>query len=213
MDKFEIFRGLVAVLDVADVDTDQIIPQRFLKTTTRTGLGESLFFHWRYRPDGSPDPDFILNQPRYQGARVLLARENFGGGSSREHAPWALADYGFRTIIASSFADIFRNNCLMSGLLTIELESSLVDEWFGRVAARPGYEITVDLPAQTLTGSDGFTCPFDLDGPTKSRLLRGVDDIDLTLRAENAIQRYESARTRPWQAAVSDPARSEGGAR
>jgi len=212
MDKFDVLRGLAAVLDVADVDTDQIVPQRFLKTTTRDGLGEALFFHWRYRPDGSPDPDFILNQPRYLGARVLLARENFGGGSSREHAPWALADYGFRTIIAPSFADIFRNNSLMSGLLLVELESSVVDEWFQRVAAQPGYEITVDLPAQTLTGSDGFSCGFDLDGPTKSRLLSGEDNIDLTLRAEDAIQRYEAARTLPWQAAVPEPARTEGGA-
>ncbi|MBU1741065.1 MAG: 3-isopropylmalate dehydratase small subunit [Proteobacteria bacterium] len=213
MDKLEIFRGLAAVMDVANVDTDQIVPQRFLKTTTKTGLGESLFFHWRYRPDGSPDPDFILNQPRYQGAQVLLAQENFGGGSSREHAPWALADYGFRVLIAPSFADIFRNNCLMSGLLLVELESSVVDEWFRRVGERPGYQITVDLPEQTLTGTDGFSCGFDLDGPTKQRLLNGLDDIDRTLRAENAIHRYETARTLPWQAAVPDPAQSERGAR
>jgi 3-isopropylmalate/(R)-2-methylmalate dehydratase small subunit len=205
MDKFEVFEGLVAPLDRANVDTDQILPQRFLKTTVRTGLGRRLFANWRFRHDGSPEPDFVLNQPRYQGARILLARENFGGGSSREHAPWALEDHGFRTIIAPGFADIFRNNCLMIGLLTIDLEPAVVDEWFQRVAAQEGYRITVDLPNQTLTGTDGFTCGFEVDPFAKRRLVEGGDHIDHTLQAEAAISQYEAAHQATWQAAAVDP--------
>jgi 3-isopropylmalate/(R)-2-methylmalate dehydratase small subunit len=205
MDKFETFEGLVVPLDLADVDTDQILPQRFMKTTVKTGLGQHLFANWRFRPDGSPDPDFVLNQPRFRDARILLARENFGGGSSREHAPWALADYGFRVLIAAGFADIFRNNCLMGGLLTVDLSTDLLDEWFTRVAAGEGYRIKVDLPAQTLTGSDGFSCRFELDPHAKRMLVEGGDHIGYTLKAEAAIRQYEAAHHVTWRAAAAQP--------
>lgn len=206
MKKFDKMTGLMGVLDVSNVDTDQIVPQRFLKTTRRSGFGDCLFYHWRYLADGTLNPDFVLNQPRYEGASILLTGENFGGGSSREHAPWALWDYGFRVLIAPGFADIFKNNCLMIGLLTVELEPMIISEWFGRVEKQPGYRITVDLERQRLDGVDGFGCEFDVDPHAKRRLLTGVDDIDFTIESEAAISRYESDRHEPWQSMVAGPA-------
>ncbi len=205
MEKFSFKGGLAAILDLADVDTDQIIPKQFLKRVERSGYGEFLFYNHRYLPDGSLNTEFVLNQPRYAGAQVLLARENFGGGSSREHAPWALADYGFKVLIAPSFADIFKNNCLASGILTVELPAAVVEQWFQRVRDQVGYTIQVDLEEQTLTGSDGFTCTFEIDGFRKRRLLEGLDDIALTLQYEQAIADYEQRHRRPWQAAVATP--------
>jgi len=205
MDKFTFKGGLAAILDLADVDTDQIIPKQFLKRVERSGYGEFLFYNHRYLPDGSLNTEFVLNQPRYAGAQVLLARENFGGGSSREHAPWALADYGFKVLIAPSFADIFKNNCLASGILTVELPAAVVEQWFQRVREQTGYTIQVDLEKQTLTGSDGFTCTFEIDGFRKHRLLEGLDDIGLTLEHQEAIAEYERRHQRPWQAAVTTP--------
>lgn len=202
MKPFTKHTGLVAPLDRADVDTDQIIPKQFLKRVERTGFGQFLFFDWRFKEDGTLNPDFVLNFPRYQGASILLARRNFGCGSSREHAPWALQDYGFLALIAPSFADIFKTNCFKNGMLPIELEETLVDEWFRRVEASEGYRITVDLEAQTLTGSDGLTCPFEIDPFRKHCLLKGLDDIGLTLEHEDAITAYEAAHREPWQAAV-----------
>ncbi len=203
MQKFVTFSGLAAVLDVANVDTDQIIPKQFLKLVSRDGFGQYAFYNWRFRADGSLDPGFVLNQERYRGAEVLLSRENFGCGSSREHAPWALLDYGFRVIVAPSFADIFKNNSAKNGILLIELEGQLLDEWFKRIQAQPGYRINVDLAGQVLTGSDGFACVFGVDPFKKRCLLEGLDDIGLTLRHEPAIAAYEQTHNQPWQAAVA----------
>jgi 3-isopropylmalate/(R)-2-methylmalate dehydratase small subunit len=205
MDKFTTHKGLAVPLDAANVDTDQIMPKQFLKRVERSGFGEFLFYNWRFRKDGSPNPDFVLNHPRYAGASLLLARDNFGGGSSREHAPWALADYGFKAIIAPSFADIFKNNCLAIGLLTVELESDLVEELFQRTQAREGYGLEVDLQGQTITGDDGFSCGFDIEPQRKRRLLEGLDDIGLTLALEADIAEYERTHQEPWRAAVSQP--------
>ncbi len=202
MDKLVKFTGLVVPLDHSDVDTDQIIPKEFLKRVERAGYGHDLFAYWRYDQQGRPRPDFVLNQPRYKGAQVLLARDNFGCGSSREHAVWALADYGFRVLIAPSFADIFKGNCFNVGVLPVELEAELVEEWFRRVLANEGYCITTDLPAQTLTGSDGFACSFQIDPDRKRRLVEGLDEIGLTLEHEDDIAAYEAAHARPWQAAT-----------
>ncbi len=203
MQKFVKFSGLAAVLDVANVDTDQIIPKQFLKLVSREGFGQYAFYNWRFKADGSLDRDFVLNQPRYQGAEVLVSRENFGCGSSREHAPWALLDFGFRVVIAPSFADIFKNNSAKNGILLIELESQMVDEWIKRVAGGEGYRITVDLAGQVLTGSDGFACVFGIDPFKKRCLLEGLDDIGLTLQHEAAIAAYEQTHNQPWQAAVA----------
>lgn len=203
MDKLVKFTGLVLPLDQPDVDTDQIIPKEFLKRVERDGYGRDLFAYWRYDHDGNPRPDFVLNQPRYKGAQVLLARDNFGCGSSREHAVWALSDYGFRVLIAPSFADIFKNNCFSVGVLPVELESDLVDEWFKRALATEGYAITTDLPAQTLTGSDGFACSFNIDPDRKRRLVEGLDEIGLTLQHESKIAEHEAKRDRHWQAAAA----------
>ncbi len=194
--------GLAVPLDMANVDTDQLIPKQFLKRVQRRGYGKFLFYNLRYRPDGSPEPGFVLNQPRYQGASVLLARENFGSGSSREHAAWALLDYGFRVLIAPSFADIFKNNAFNNGLLPVELDARLVGEWFRRVEDQEGYRISLDLPAQTLTGSDGFAASFTIDPFRKRCLLEGLDEIGLTLEHQEAINAYEAAHAAPWQAAV-----------
>ena len=203
MEKLVRFSGLVFPLDMANVDTDQLVPKQFLKRTQREGYGPYLFYNWRYLDDGSPDPDFALNQARYRGATFLLGRENFGSGSSREHAPWALMDYGFRVLIAPSFADIFKNNCFKSGLLPVQLEATLVDEWFSRAQAREGYSIALDLPGQVLTGSDGFACSFDIDPFRKKCLLEGLDEISLILAEEEAIKKHENEHANPWQAAVN----------
>jgi 3-isopropylmalate/(R)-2-methylmalate dehydratase small subunit len=186
--------GLVAPLDRPNVDTDQIIPKQFLKRIERTGFGQFLFFDWRYLPDGRPDPSFILNEPRYQGASILVAGRNFGCGSSREHAPWALAEYGFRAIIAPSFADIFRNNCAQNGLLTVVLPEDQVHDLIQKTLATPGYTLTIDLEQQTVTDDGGFTATFEIDPFVKTRLLNGLDEIGMTLQREPAIAAFEQRR-------------------
>jgi len=197
VEPFRRHTGLVLPLDRANVDTDQIIPQEFLKRLARTGFGEFLFYRWRY-VDGQPNPDFVLNQPRYRSASVLLARQNFGCGSSREHAVWALADYGFRVLIAPSFADIFYHNCFQNGLLPINLDGQLVEDLFRRVTAQPGYRLSADLENCTLTGSDGFRTEFSVDSGQRRLLLSGRDLIALTLEHAAKIEAYEAAhRPRP----------------
>ncbi len=209
MEPFTRHTGLVAPLDRANVDTDAIIPKQFLKSVKRTGFGPNLFDDWRYLDRGEPgqdcagrprNPDFVLNQPRYRGASILLARDNFGCGSSREHAPWALLDYGFRVIIAPSFADIFYNNCFKNGLLPIVLDGDTVDALFRETEAQEGYRLTVDLAAQTVTTPGGRVIPFDIDPFRKTCLLEGLDDIGLTLRHVDEIRAYEDRRRReaPW---------------
>jgi 3-isopropylmalate/(R)-2-methylmalate dehydratase small subunit len=212
MDKFNVHRGLVAPLDRANVDTDAIIPKQFLKSIKRTGFGPNLFDEWRYLDRGEPgmdnsrrplNPDFALNQPRYAGASILLARKNFGCGSSREHAPWALQDYGFRAVIAPSFADIFHNNCFKNGLLPVRLRESEVDRLFHEVAAFPGFELVIDLPAQVVRTVDGsMACPFEIDAFRRDCLLNGWDDIGLVLRHADKIREYEARRLaeQPWLA-------------
>ncbi|MBU2739934.1 3-isopropylmalate dehydratase small subunit [Acidithiobacillus concretivorus] len=203
MEAFTVLEAIVAPLDRPNVDTDAIIPKQFLKTIERQGLGKHLFDAWRYlEQDGKQvdNPEFILNQPIYADARILLARENFGCGSSREHAPWALADYGFRAIIAPSFADIFANNCVQNGILLIRLSADEVDHLFHEVAANPGYRLRIDLPAQEVqTMGDSRYC-FPMDAGHKHKLLNGLDDIQLTLQHEGAIHAYEAARRQsaPW---------------
>jgi len=194
MNPFRIHCGLVAVLDRPNVDTDQIIPKQFLKRVERTGFGEFLFYDWRFRADGQADPSFPLNEPRYRGASILIAGKNFGCGSSREHAPWALADYGFRAIIASSFADIFRNNCMKNGLLPVVLSDAEVGRLMNRARARDGYELTVDLDARLVRDSAGFSAGFDIDDFQRDCLLNGLDDIGLTLQHEAEIAAYENNR-------------------
>lgn len=209
MQAFSQLTGLVAPLDRANVDTDAIIPKQFLKSIKRTGFGPNLFDEWRYLDHGEPgmdnsqrplNPDFVLNKPQYQGASILLARDNFGCGSSREHAPWALEDYGFRVIIAPSFADIFFNNCFKNGLLPIVLDEKIVDSYFKAVASNEGYTLTVDLDAQTITSPDGEAVPFDVDAFRKHCLLNGLDDIGLTLQHVDEIKAYEAKRKgeAPW---------------
>ena len=201
--------GIVAPMDRANIDTDMIIPKQFLKSIKRSGFGPNLFDELRYLDEGQPDvdnsgrplnPDFVLNQPRYQGASVLIARENFGCGSSREHAPWALEDFGFRTIISSSYADIFFNNSFKNGLLPIVLEESSVDELFNEVAATEGYELTIDLEHQQVVKPNGDVIPFEVDAFRKHCLLNGLDDIGLTLQDADAIKAYETKRkeSSPW---------------
>ncbi len=201
--------GLVAPLDRANVDTDQIIPKQFLKSIKRTGFGPNLFDEWRYLDIGQPgqdcskrplNPDFILNAPRYQGASILLARKNFGCGSSREHAPWALTEYGFRAIIAPSYADIFFNNSFKNGLLPIILGESEVDELFRQCEATPGYRLSIDLESQTVSGPDGQTRHFEVDAFRKHCLLNGLDDIGLTLQDAEAIRDFEARHSQnsPW---------------
>lgn len=191
MQKFTKLKGIVAPLDRQNVDTDQIIPKQFLKRIERTGYEDGLFFDWRFKEDGSANPDFELNKPRYQGATILLARDNFGCGSSREHAPWALDNYGFRCIIAPSFADIFYNNCFNNGMLPIRLDAETVDGLFRDVFANEGYTLEIDLPSQTIARPDGAKISFDLDPFLKERLLNGWDQIGLTLRHEDKISAYE----------------------
>jgi 3-isopropylmalate/(R)-2-methylmalate dehydratase small subunit len=200
MQAFTELTGLVAPLDRVNVDTDQIIPKQFLKTIKRTGLREGLFFDWRKRQDGSPDPLFFLNQPRYQGATILLTRDNFGCGSSREHAPWALLDQGFRCVIASSFADIFYNNCFQNGILPVVLQADAVESMMRDVMAMPQYRATIDLGHQTVTTPNGTVYGFSIDPFRKDCLYRGLDAIGLTLQHEPAIAAYEARRRAeaPW---------------
>ena len=185
--------GLVVPLDRPNVDTDQIIPKQFLKRIERTGFGQFLFFDWRLLDNGQPNPDFILNRPEYKGASILLARRNFGCGSSREHAPWALEDYGFRVLIAPSFADIFYNNCFKNGILPVRLDEAVVDDLFRR-ATRPGYQLHVDLESCTVTDDSGFKLSFEVDPSRRHLLLHGLDDIGLTLEHADKIAAYEAAR-------------------
>lgn len=185
--------GIVAPIDRVNVDTDQIIPKQFLKRIERTGFGQFLFYDWRFNEDGSVKPDFVLNQPRYEGASVLLARDNFGSGSSREHAPWALMDYGFRVLIAPSFADIFYNNCFKNGILPVRLSEADVDELFRRTEATPGYQLTVDLEACTVTDEHGLQLSFDVEPFRRECLLEGLDDIGITLQHADKIAAFEKA--------------------
>lgn len=194
MQAFTRHTGLVATLDRADVDTDQIIPKQFLKRIERSGYGPFLFFDWRYLPDGSDDPKFELNRPQFAGASVLVARRNFGCGSSREHAVWAIDNYGFRAVIAPSFADIFYNNCFKNGVLPIALAEKDVETIFERVAARPGYQLTIDLHDCRITDNQGLALPFQVDAFRRDCLLNGWDDIALTLRHEAKISAFEAAR-------------------
>src|SRR5437764_10501418 len=187
MEDFRVHTGLVAVLDRPNVDTDQIIPKQFLKRVERTGFGQFLFYDWRFASDGQPDPAFPLNDLRYRGASILIAGKNFGCGSSREHAPWALADFGFRAIIARSFADIFANNCMKNGLLPVVLTDALVAELMRRSKKIESYQITADLEKKTVSDADGFTAPFEIGDFQRYCLLEGLDDIGLTLRHETQI--------------------------
>jgi len=209
MQKFEKLTGLVAPLDRANVDTDAIIPKQYLKSIKRTGFGPNLFDDWRYLDPGEPgmdhdqrrlNPDFVLNQARYRGASILLSRDNFGCGSSREHAPWALMDYGFRAIIAPSYADIFYNNSFKNGLLPIVLERDAVDRLFRETEATPGYRVTVDLAAQMVTLPSGAVFRFEIDAFRRHCLLNGLDDIGLTLQHVDEIRAYEVRRRQetPW---------------
>jgi 3-isopropylmalate/(R)-2-methylmalate dehydratase small subunit len=210
MQPFRILTGLVAPLDRANVDTDAIIPKQFLKSVARSGFGPNLFDAWRYLDRGepgtdagkrAPNPDFVLNQPRYQGAQILLTRRNFGCGSSREHAPWALADYGFRALIAPSYADIFFNNCYKNGLLPIVLSEAEVDRLFHDAAAFPGFRLTIDLEGQTVATVDGATVfAFEVEPFRKHCLLNGLDDIGLTLQHADDIRSFEAKHLaeRPW---------------
>ncbi|MDR4464960.1 MAG: 3-isopropylmalate dehydratase small subunit [Nitrospira sp.] len=200
MQPFTTLTGLVAPLDRVNVDTDQVIPKQFLKTIKRTGLREGLFFDWRKRPDGSPDPSFFLNDPRYQGATILLTRDNFGCGSSREHAPWALLDQGFRCLIAPSFADIFYNNCFQNGILPVVLKAEEVLVLLKEVIDTEGYRLTVDLERQTVATPQNITYRFEIDPFRKDCLYRGLDAIGLTLQHEGIITAYEARRKveAPW---------------
>jgi 3-isopropylmalate/(R)-2-methylmalate dehydratase small subunit len=209
MQAFTELTALVVPLDRANVDTDAIIPKQFMKSIRRTGFGDNLFDEWRYLDRGEPgqdvskrprNPDFALNQPRYAGAQILLARENFGCGSSREHAPWALRDFGIRALIAPSFADIFYGNCFKNGMLPIVLEPEVVERLFMLVKATPGLTLRVDLAAQTLTTKGGVPIAFGIDPARKQRLLEGLDDIDLTLQRAERIRAYEAQRrvAEPW---------------
>ncbi len=191
IDKFTVLNGLVAPLDRANVDTDQIIPKQFLKRIERTGFGEFLFYDWRYVAEGKPNPAFVLNEPRYKGASILVADKNFGCGSSREHAPWALAEFGFQVIIAPSFADIFANNCFKNGMLPITLTPQQVQEIMRRAQQQERYELTVDLERQTVEDSEGLSILFVVGDFQRYCLLEGLDDIGLTLRHEDAIKAYE----------------------
>jgi 3-isopropylmalate/(R)-2-methylmalate dehydratase small subunit len=209
MEKFIRKEGLVAPLDRANVDTDAIIPKQFLKSIKRTGFGPNLFDEWRYLDRGEPDqdsskrplnPDFVLNQPRYRGATVLVARENFGCGSSREHAPWALAQFGFQAVIAPSFADIFYNNSLKNGLVLIKLDAKIVDRILRETQATEGYRLAVDLEQQTVTTPSGESFSFDIDASRKHCIMNGLDDIGLTLAHADEIRAFEAKhrQAQPW---------------
>ena len=211
MNKFTVHKGLVAPMDRENVDTDAIIPKQFLKSIRKTGFGPNLFDEWRYLDAGypgqdltsrQPNPGFAMNQPRYQEASVLLARKNFGCGSSREHAPWAIEQYGFRALIAPSYADIFFNNCFKNGLLPIVLPEAVVAQLFDEVLAFPGYSLTVDLERQVIVKPQGEEIPFEVQAFRKYCLLNGLDDIGLTLRQSEKIKAFENQRltTKPWLA-------------
>jgi 3-isopropylmalate/(R)-2-methylmalate dehydratase small subunit len=195
--------GLVAPMDRVNVDTDQMVPKQFLKALTRDGFGRTLFYDWRYLPGEKPNPEFILNHPRYKGASVLLARANFGCGSSREHAPWAILDYGFHAIIAPSYADIFYNNCFKNGILPVTLPDAQVNDLFKRTENTPGYELTVDLQTNLVTDATGLKLPFEVDPFRRECLLNGWDDIGLTLRNESLIDDFEKAH--PQRAVAYEP--------
>ena len=209
MKKFKTLTAIVAPMDRPNVDTDAIIPKQFLKSIKRSGFGPNLFDEWRYLDHGEPgmdnsqrqlNPDFVLNQKRFHGAQILIARENFGCGSSREHAPWALADFGFKVIIAPSYADIFYSNSFKNGILLIKLDMDVVEQLFKEVAANEGYKLTVDLSAQTITNPNGNVIKFNVDEFRKHRLLEGLDDIGLTLKNVDDIEAYENKRKQeaPW---------------
>jgi 3-isopropylmalate/(R)-2-methylmalate dehydratase small subunit len=211
MNKFNILQGIVAPMDRENVDTDAIIPKQFLKSIRKTGFGPNLFDEWRYLDKGEPgeditkrkpNPDFVLNQPRYAGASVLLARKNFGCGSSREHAPWAIEQYGFRALIAPSYADIFFNNCFKNGILPIVLPEAQVAQLFDEVAAFPGYQLTIDLERQVIVKAQGEEIPFEVQAFRKYCLLNGLDDIGLTLKHKDKIAAFETERLakKPWLA-------------
>ena len=209
MEKFTVHTGLVVPLDRANVDTDAIIPKQFLKSIRKTGFGPNLFDEWRYLDPGEPgqdpatrkpNPDFVLNYPQYKGGTILLARKNFGCGSSREHAPWALQQYGFKAVIAPSFADIFHTNSFKNGFLPIALTELEVDHLFNEAAAHPGYKVTIDLAAKTVVTPSGKTMSFDIDDTRRQNLLQGLDEIGITLRHSDEIKAYEEKRKRsePW---------------
>jgi 3-isopropylmalate/(R)-2-methylmalate dehydratase small subunit len=185
-------------MDRANVDTDQIIPKQFLKRIERTGFGEFAFFDWRYLEDGAPNPNFILNEERYAGASILVAGPNFGSGSSREHAPWALREFGFKALIAPSFADIFRGNCFQNGIITIALSQAEVDTVMGKALQRKGYNATIDLEAQTVTDDDGWTASFDIDAFRKDSLIKGLDEVGSTLMKNTKIEDFEAAHPARW---------------
>ena len=191
MKPFTKHTGIVVPMDRSDVDTDQLVPKQFLKRIERSGFGKFLFYDWRYLDDGSDNPEFELNFPQYKGATILLARRNFGCGSSREHAPWAVADYGFRVVIASSFADIFFNNSFKNGILLVRLSEEEIDDLFKSAAAHESYRLTVDLEAKKITDDYGLDQPFEIDEFRRTRLLQGLDDIALTLQNEADIAAYE----------------------
>lgn len=209
MKAFTVVTGLVAPMDRSNVDTDMIIPKQFLKSIKRSGFGPNLFDELRYLDEGQPgmdnskrplNPDFPLNWPRYQGASVLLSRDNFGCGSSREHAPWALEDYGFRAVIASSFADIFYNNCFKNGVLPIVVNSEQIDQWFNELAEQEGFQLKIDLPQQTITDPSGHVVSFEVNEFRKYCLMNGLDDIGLTLQEAEKIKAFETKRAQqaPW---------------
>jgi len=192
MEPFTSLKGIAALLDLPNVDTDQIIPKQFLKRIERTGFGEFLFYDWRFLDGTAPNPEFEMNQARYRGARILVTRANFGCGSSREHAPWALLDYGFKCVIAPSFADIFYNNCFKNGMLPVELSEEHVEQIFVRVRKTPGYQLNVNLTAKQITSDDGLEFSFEVDEFRRYCLLNGLDDIGLTLQQEGKIREYEA---------------------
>src|SRR5438067_7256213 len=194
MEAFTRHTGLVAPLDRVDVDTDQIIPKQFLKSISRTGFEAGLFYDWRFRPDGSPNPEFVLNKPQYREATVLVSGRNFGSGSSREHAPWALQQYGFHAVIAPSFADIFRNNSYQNGFLPVQLPEQTVRQIIDRAASAPGYRVTIDLEQQTVSDDRDTLAAFDIDPAVKHRLLNGLDDIGLTMQHAAEISDFEQRR-------------------
>lgn len=195
MQPFKKYTGIVAPLDRVNVDTDQIIPKQFLKRIERTGFGQFLFFDWRLLPNGKPNPEFELNAPGYKDASILVAGRNFGCGSSREHAPWALMDYGFKAIIAPSFADIFRNNCFQNGLLPLIIDEPVVARIMARAKSQPGYRLTVDLEARRISDDSGLSVSFEIDEFRRHCILNGLDDIGLTLQREDKIRAYEARQT------------------
>ncbi|WCF06155.1 3-isopropylmalate dehydratase small subunit [Paenibacillus thiaminolyticus] len=203
MQPFTTMTGLVAPVDRVNVDTDAIIPKQFLKRIERSGFGQFLFYEWRFDEEGKEIPSFSLNQPQYSGASVLISRANFGCGSSREHAPWAILDYGFRCVIAPSFADIFYNNCFKNGILPIKLSEEQVEDLFQRTANHEGYKLHIDLENKQLTDDYGLSCSFDLDEHRRQFLLQGLDDIGLTLQHEDAIAAYEAKHAERLAASAS----------